>query len=305
MNPNSPTQSSLAQLIENVAVRLAESDAFYGHGTDNPEDEARWLVMGSLGLDFDSSEEELARAPSVEELVLVNSRTEQRLTTKLPTAYLLGEAWFAGERYFVTEDTLIPRSPFAELIFAKFDHWLEGRQPARMLDLCSGSGCIGIAAALVFPDSVVELGELCPEAITVAKRNIERHGLSDRVTAIESDLFTNLTGRYNLIVSNPPYVPTFEYESLPEEYYREPKLGLEAGEDGLALVIPMLQQAPDYLEDGGWLFVEVGNTEEFLAECFPEIPFLWIDFAHGGSGVFALSKQQLIEAQPYLAAVEL
>lgn len=305
MNANSLSKLSIAQLIENVAKRFSESDAYYGHGTDNPEDEARWLVYGSLGLDLDASEEVLARSTSDDELSLVNSRVEQRLTSKLPTAYLLGEAWFAGERYYVTEDTLVPRSPFAELIFAKFDHWLAGKPPARLLDLCTGSGCIGIAAALAFPQACVDLGELSPEAVAVAKRNIERHGLGDRVTAIESDLFANLSGKYNLIVSNPPYVPRFEYESLPEEYYREPKLGLEAGEDGLDLVIPMLQQAPDYLEDDGWLFVEVGNTEEYLAECFPEIPFLWIDFAHGGSGVFALSKQQLIEAQPYLTAVEL
>lgn len=297
--------NSLTQLIDNVALRFSESDVYYGHGTDNAEDEARLLVLSTLELDWDVSDALLSRAPSEGELLLVNSRAEQRVTTKKPLAYILGEAWFAGERYYVTEDTLVPRSPFAELIFAKFEHWLEGKQPARLLDLCTGSGCIGIAAALAFPDSKVDLGELSPEAVAVAKRNIERHGLADRVTAIESDLFTNLSGRYNLIVSNPPYVPTFEYESLPEEYYREPKLGLEAGEDGLDLVIPMLQQAPDYLEDGGWLFVEVGNTEEYLAECFPEIPFLWIDFVHGGSGVFALSKQQLIEAQPYLAAVEL
>lgn len=304
MNVNFPSQVSLSQLIRDVAQRFADSDAFYGHGTDNPDDEARWLVVGSVGLELDASEALLSRLATTPEQDLINRRVAQRLETKLPTAYLLGEAWFAGERYYVTEDTLVPRSPFAELIFAKFGHWLQGKPPARVLDLCSGSGCIGIATALAFPEAVVDLGELSPAAIAVARRNIKRHDLLHRVTAVESDLFANLSGKYNLILSNPPYVPTFEYESLPEEYYREPKLGLEAGEDGLDLVIPMLQRAPDYLEDGGWLFVEVGNTEDYLAECFPEIPFQWIDFAHGGSGVFALSKQQLIDAQPCLAEVE-
>ena len=305
MNDISLPQSSIAELIGDVAARLAEGGAYFGHGTDNPDDEARWLVLASLDIAWDTGDEALSRPLSDDEMGMLTDRVTQRVVDKVPTAYLLGEAWFAGERYFVTEDTLVPRSPFAELIFAQFAPWLEGSQPARLLDLCSGSGCIGIAAAIAFPNVNVDLGELSPEAIAVAERNIERHGLSDRVTAVESDLFEALSGQYDLIMSNPPYVPTFEYEALPDEYFREPKLGLEAGEDGLSLVIPMLQQAPDYLSDGGWLFVEVGNTEEYLAECFPEIPFQWIEFSNGGSGVFALSKQQLIEAQPYLAAVEL
>ena len=163
-----------------------------------------------------------------------------------------------------------------------------------MLDLCCGSGCMGIAAAINFPDAQVDIIDLSPDALDVARSNIARHGLEGRVRAIESDLFTNAEGPYDLILSNPPYVPQWEYDALPAEYHREPEMSLVAGEDGLDLVIPMMLQAPEFLAEGGRVFIEVGNTDEYLANCFPEVPFEWIEFTNGGAGVYTLSREQLV-----------
>jgi len=222
---------------------------------------------------------------------LVVTRIEQRI----PVPYLTNSAWFAGLEFYVDERTLVPRSPIAELIEAKFKPWVE-TAPKRILDLCTGSGCIAIACAYEFPDAEVDAVDLSEDALEVADINIQNHGLSEQVFPIQSDLFSGVENeKYDLIVSNPPYVDAEDMEHLPEEYKHEPELGLACGHDGLDLVREMLRQAAGMLNDNGVLFVEVGNSQVHLEAAYPDIPFQWIEFSIGGHGVFTLTKAQLDE----------
>lgn len=210
-------------------------------------------------------------------------------------AYLLGEAWFAGLPFYVDERVLIPRSPIAELILQQFQPLLN-EAPGRVLDLCTGSGCIGIATALVFPEASVDLSDISEEALQLAARNIDRHGLQSRVSAVQSDLFAGLQGKYDLIVSNPPYVSAEEVADLPPEYQREPSLGLLSDDEGLAIPLQILRQAPDYLSDNGLLILELGYTWPLLAERYPDLPVVWLEFDGGGEGVLAIGRDALIRA---------
>ena len=284
---------TVIQLIEQATQALTKQPLYFGHGTDSAEQEARWLVLGALGLDWETVASELEQVVDAPAEAAVQAILQKRVETRQPAAYLLGGCWFAGLPFNVDERVIVPRSPFAELILNQFKPWLS-EPPKRVLDLCCGSGCMGIAAAVAFPEAQVDIIDLSPDALAVARSNIERHQLQGRVRAIESDLFTHAEGTYDLILSNPPYVPQWEYDALPAEYHREPEMSLVAGEDGLDLVIPMMLQAPNYLNEGGRVFIEVGNTHEYLANCFPEVPFEWIEFSNGGSGVYTLSREQLV-----------
>lgn len=281
------------QLIELATSSLTNQSLYYGHGTDSPDQEARWLVLGALGMDWQTADEGLQADLSQAQQEKVQALLQERIETRKPAAYLLGECWFAGLAFNVDERVIVPRSPFAELILNKFKPWVVA-EPKRILDLCCGSGCMGIAAAVNFPNATVDIIDLSPDALEVARSNIQRHGLEGRVTAIESDLFANAGEPYDLILSNPPYVPQWEYDALPDEYHREPEMSLVAGEDGLDLVIPMMLEAPKFLTPNGRVFIEVGNTDEYLANCFPEVPFEWIEFQNGGAGVYTLSREQLV-----------
>lgn len=268
---------------------------YYGHGTDNAWDEALHLVLGSLHLPWDSDERLLdARLTQLEReklLELIRRRCEDR--TPLP--YLLGESWFAGLPFKVDARVLIPRSPIAELIQDGFAPWFnEDEPPVRILDLCTGSGCIGIACAYAFPTAHVTLSDVSEDALMVAAENISRHHLVDRVEAITSDLFAALQGKtFDLIVSNPPYVDQQDLSLMPEEYHQEPELALAAGDDGLDLVRVILAQARKHLNEGGVLVVEVGNSETHLEALFPQVPFLWVEFESDARGVFVLTAEQL------------
>lgn len=269
----------------------------FGHGTDNALDEALQLVLHACRLDYSLPGEYLDCRITESEKSAIVSLFEERISSRVPAPYLTGKAWFAGLEFEVTRDVLVPRSPIAELILNHFDPWIDYDRVGRILDLCAGSGCIGIAAAMQFPDAEVDLVDISPEALQVARRNIEKHHQEQRVEAMRSDLFDAIpAGRqYDLILSNPPYVSRGEYESLPAEYSHEPRIGLEAGEDGMDIVARILASAGSYLAPGGIMILEVGASADFLLERFPGYPFVWLDFEHGGEGVFLLTREELVE----------
>ncbi|MBQ0794371.1 50S ribosomal protein L3 N(5)-glutamine methyltransferase [Zhongshania sp.] len=269
---------------------------FFGHGTDNAYDESRVLVSHVLNLPFDFETELLDARLTIAERESILSLLERRITERVPAAYLTREAWFAGLSFYVDERVLVPRSPIAELIAQDFEPWLSGIYPQRILDLCSGSGCIGIACAYQFEDASVDLADISLDAINVADINIARHELSDRVRAVQSDVFEWLPGeRYDLIVSNPPYVDAEDLADMPMEYHREPALGLASGPDGLDITRQILRHAADHLNVGGVLIVEVGNSCVALDEAYPNVPFMWLEFERGGHGVFVMTREQLLE----------
>ena len=286
-----PNAGTAAEVVDRVANAFAENALFYGHGTDNPESEAQWLVSAVL-MQQGAREIKPATAVTALEQEIIEGLQQRRIREKIPLAYLLQEAWFAGHCFYVDERVLVPRSPIAELISDGFQPLL-ACEPAAILDLCCGSGCIGIACALAFPDSRVILSDLSPAALEVAEINIRRFGLGDRVTTRESDLFAGIPESFDLIVSNPPYVPEAEYRELPAEYHREPEAGLVCEGEGLAIPMEILGQARLHLEEKGLLILETGHTWQALARVLPELPFLWLDFEYGGEGVCALTAEQL------------
>jgi ribosomal protein L3 glutamine methyltransferase len=276
------------------ASRFNEAGLFFGHGTDNALDEALALALHALHLRHDLPADFLDARITREEAEAVVALFSQRVDRRIPAAYLTGEARFAGLDFHVDESVLIPRSPIAELIEEGFAPWLEADQVTSVLDLCCGSGCIGIACAYAFPAALVDLSDISPAALDVAIRNIERHQLEDRVRALRADVYRGLDGeRYDLIVSNPPYVSTNEMRGLPQEYRHEPGIALEAGEDGMDVVARILVGGAEYLRPGGIMVVEVGASAELLIGRYPDVAFLWLDFERGGEGVFLLTAEQL------------
>ncbi len=285
---------SLRDMIHFGAAEFEKASLYYGHGTDNALDEAANLAFFALKVEPDYSDEKLDINLSNDEIATVNKLYQQRINTRKPAAYLTNKAWFAGLPFYVNENVLVPRSPFAELIEEHFQPWVVPEKVNRILDLCTGSGCIAIACTYAFPDAEVDAADISKEALDVAEKNRVKHQLENRLNVIESDLFSNLQGRcYDLIVSNPPYVDAEDMANLPDEYRHEPELGLAAGDNGLDLVIPMLRDAKYHLNPGGVIIVEVGNSEEALAELFPEVPFMWLSFEYGGDGVFMLDANEV------------
>ncbi len=269
------------------------ADVFYGHGQDNGWDEALQLVLSALHLPLDVPDDLFDGRLALSEKQAIIHLIKERLGRRVPVAYLTNSAWFCGLEFYVDERVLIPRSPIGELIQQGFGGLLKN-SPKRILDMCTGSGCIAIACAEQFPNAEVDAVDLSFEALDVAEFNIERHQLTHRVFPIQSDLFTQLPqDQYDLIVTNPPYVDQDDIEDMPEEFRHEPMLALEAGEDGLVLVKRILAQAGEYLTKNGVLICEVGNSMVHLIEQYPTVPFKWIEFKQGGDGVFALTKPQL------------
>lgn len=290
---------NILNCVEQLCSRFEQADLYYGHGTDNPWDEAVYLVFTVLDIAFEQEEADTraieARAISETELQQLLALAEQRIQQRVPMAYLVKQAWFAGLPFYVDERVLIPRSPIAELILHQYEP-LISTPPARVLDLCTGSGCIGLATALAFPGAQVDLADISADALNVARINISRLGVESRVNALESDLFQGLHGTYDLIVSNPPYVSADEVAALPAEYQHEPELGLLSDDEGLAIPLRILREAPAYLSEQGMLIVELGYSWELLADRYPDLPVLWLDFDSGGEGVFAISRDALIRA---------
>jgi len=269
---------------------------YFGHGTDNALDEATALVLHILHLPHDLPGHFMESRLLLSEKQAILALIERRIQERIPVPYLIKEAWFAGLQFYVDERVLIPRSPLAEVIEQHFEPWVDTSRVKNILDLCTGSGCIAIACAYAFPEAVVDASDISEDALAVAKMNVERHALSERVNLIHSDLYSNLIDkRYDIIVTNPPYVDQAELAGMPKEYFHEPVLGLAAGTDGLSLITPLLQQAKKSLNPGGVLIAEVGASQQAMMNKFPEIPLLWLDFKHGGEGVFVITKAQLDE----------
>ncbi len=285
---------SVRDWIRWAASEFQRAELHFGHGTDNAWDEAVQLVLWSIACPWQ-------RLPEIADARLTGQEKDtlrlligRRIAERLPLPYITGRAFFAGLEFEVSKDTLIPRSPIGELIANEFSPWLPA-EPGRILDLCTGSGCIGIACADVFPDAEVHLSDISLAALAVAERNIQKHNLLEQVIAIQSDLFENLPGCYDLIVSNPPYVDAEDMAALPAEFHAEPSLALASGDDGLEFTRRLLREAADHLNPGGTLIVEVGNSFAALEQSMPDLPFTWVELENGGHGVFVLSREQLVQ----------
>ncbi|WP_105903281.1 50S ribosomal protein L3 N(5)-glutamine methyltransferase [Vibrio gangliei] len=286
---------TLQDMIRWTVSRFNAAGLFYGHGTDNSWDEAVQLILPTLYLPIDVPPHVLNSRLITSERMRIVERVIQRINERTPTAYLTNKAWFCGLEFYVDERVLVPRSPIGELIQQQFQPWLT-EEPTRIMDLCTGSGCIAIACAYAFENAEVDAVDISVDALQVAERNIEDHGLEQQVFPLRSDLFNDIPqDKYNIIVTNPPYVDQEDMDSLPQEFKHEPELGLAAGSDGLKLMRRILADAPDYLTDDGILICEVGNSMVHVMEQYPQIPFTWLEFENGGHGVFLLTREQLVE----------
>lgn len=289
---------SIYALIDEADAALAAADLHFGHGAASARDEAAWLVLHVFGWPLDADAPDWrapvdpARAAQVRELLA------ERIASRKPLAYLLGEAWFCGLPFEVNENVLVPRSPIAELVERRFQPWLPEQGEGRALDLCTGSACIAVAVAVNLPGWHVDAVDISRRALAVAQRNVERHGVGARVKLLQSDLFDAVAGRvYELVVSNPPYVARARIDELPAEFRAEPEVGLVSGEDGLDLPLRILAGAADFLSDDGILVCEVGESAQPLQDLLPGVPLTWIEFEHGGEGVFTMERRELQAAR--------
>lgn len=292
---------TVGEALQYCADQLEKAGVYFGHGCDNAWDEAVQLVLTVVDLPLDADEGVLPYPVSRKQHYRLDALLTQRIEERVPMPYLLGRAWFAGLELHCDERAIIPRSPIGELILGGFQPWYAGPGPGRVLDLCCGGGAIGLATAHYYPECRVDLADLDSSALELAVDNCELLEVRDRVELFQSDLFEALgRRRYDLILSNPPYVDARDLLSMPREYRHEPPVALGAGRDGLDVTRRILASAAGHLEPHGLLVVEVGNSWEALEAVYPDVPFTWLELEHGGHGVFALTAKEL---QQYAASM--
>ncbi len=285
----------LKEIFKQTVDELSHADVFHGHGVEIAEDEVVLLLMSVLDVDFVELNEMTNTAINSPQQAKIQAVLQQRIQQKIPMAYLVGFSVFAGLKFKIDERALIPRSPFVELIDSGFMPWVDLSKPAKVMDLCTGSGCIGLAIAHYFSQCQVDLVDLSAAALELAKENTAQLELDSQCHVIQSDLFDSMAGQYDLIVTNPPYVAEEEYVALPQEYSHEPKMALVSRFQGMEIPVKILFQAPDYLSDDGYLFLEVGYNDQVLSEILPEVAFNWIDFTVGGQGICVFSRSDLLK----------
>jgi len=307
-------QNTPRQLIAIAAKRFRKARLAYGHGTLNADDEAAWLMVHALGCPFEDLAARLDQPVSTNIAQRAQQLFARRISERIPAAYLTHEAWLGEYRFYVDERVIVPRSYIAELLRSRLQPWLKPRQsPQAILDLCTGSGCLAIVAAHIFPKAQVDGVDISSPALAVARRNVREHDLGQRLQLIRSDLFKSLSGkRYDVILSNPPYVREPVMRTLPAEYRREPALALHGGEDGLDLVRRILAEAAAHLTPQGWLVLEVGHSRKHVEQAFPQLPFfrantiraktiwaktIWAETSGGDDCVLLLQKAALPEPQ--------
>jgi ribosomal protein L3 glutamine methyltransferase len=285
---------TVGELVDRAARRLRRAGACFGHGTANARDDAAVLMWHVMDLAWPATPAMRRRRVGAERREQFEALLRRRIDERLPAVYLTGRTWFAGVPIRTDPRALVPRSPIAELIERRFEPWIDARRVRRVLDVGTGSGCIALACAAHFPRAHIDAVDVSPEALALARENVRALRLGRRVRLIESDHFAALQGRrYDIIVSNPPYVGEREMRRLPPEYRREPRIALAAGRDGLDSVKVILRDAGRHLQPGGLLVVEVGDTERAVRKAFAQLPFTWLQFERGGGGVFLLTREQL------------
>ena len=287
--------SSIRDWLRYAVSQFEDSDVFFGHGTSNAYDEAVWLIFGFLHLPHDTIENFLDAHLTSKEKKDLSFLIEKRINDKIPTAYLLNEAWLRDYKFYVDERVIVPRSLIAESLSENLYPWIDDPEKIySALDLCTGSGCLGIMMAHSFQNAIIDLVDISKKALQVAEINVNHYGLHDRIELIQSDLFDRLKGKkYDLIISNPPYVNQTSVDSFPMEFLKEPSMALGSGEDGLDHTIKIIHEAKHYLNDDGILIVEIGHNKEILLKKFPKLQFQWLDVSLGNDFVFMLEKSQL------------
>lgn len=281
--------------------RFNAAGIYFGHGTDNAWDEALAIVLHALHLPMDSDDKILDARLLDEEKAAILALFRLRIEERVPVPYLTHTAWFCGLPFYVDERVLIPRSPIAELINAGFSPWYQGAYPYRILDLCAGSGCIGIACAYAFDEAEVVLADISADALDVAETNIARLEMEESVFILQSDLFDEVDGLFDIIVCNPPYVDAVDFSAMPEEFRHEPSMALQSGDFGLHHPLQILRSAASFLTDDGILVLEVGNSGQHLEAFYPGVDFNWVDLQRGGHGVLVMSRAELEYYQDQLA----
>ena len=287
----------LTELIESCAAQLNAAALSFGHGTRNAEDEAAWLVLWRLGLPLDTEPGAIQTGLTNAQVNEVNALIQERIHTRKPAAYLTHEAWLQGVPFYIDERSIVPRSFIAELLAeGDIDYWLDDHTQ-RVLDLCTGNGSLAVLAAMTYPELTVVGADLSADALEVARINVDKHGMADRIRLVQSDGLTSVPGLFDLILCNPPYVCAASMQTLPAEFLAEPALALAGGEDGMDFVRQLFHDAPRHMNAQGVLVLEIGNERVHFENAFPSLEAIWLDTSAGEDQVLLVSRKALLSLQ--------